>query len=145
MQSLLNQVERAQVDMEGIAAALAASQFQCEILLANKNALWHAMGHMVPQTDLEAARAAHAELASAMDQRSLLERKMQEEIDSVTVRMQSTQNEVDRLLKEIQVVLSVETVLLNLSDCNFKGATGVFAGKCTSIGGCCSGCPYAGA
>jgi hypothetical protein len=104
MQSLLSQVDRAQVDMLRITADLEASQVQCESLLVNKNALLHALEQMVPQAELQAERAARAALAAEMDRLSVLKGKMQQEIDSVNVRLQAAQNEVDRLLRDIQVV-----------------------------------------
>jgi hypothetical protein len=113
MQSLLNKVDRYKVDFERITADLEASQYQCEVLQAKTNALWHAMGHMVPQADLEQARAAHAELAAKMDQLSVLEHKMQEEISSMTFRLQAKQNDIDQLLKELQVVFLGQAVPLS--------------------------------
>ncbi len=116
MQFLLSQVDRAHVDVQRIGAELVASRDQCEALLANKNALCHAMQRMVPGADLKAEQAARAELAAEKDRLVVRGGKMQEEIDSMTVRLQAAQSEVDRLLKILQVALMAEAFAVPFND-----------------------------
>ena len=103
VQLLLSKVEHAELEMGGIVARMEYSRQNVSALLDNRQSLLQAVGQMAPKAALQQAQAECSALALEVERLTALVGQKQKEADGLTVRVQATQTEVDKLLKLMQV------------------------------------------
>ena len=104
---MLSKVDHAEIEHAALTAKVEFSRRNFQALQDNRRSLLLAIGQMVPRAELQQLQDQCASLISQVERLTALDLQRQKEVDGLTVRMQGTQNEIDKLLKVMQVLFSL--------------------------------------